>query len=94
MIELRRKNGIISPLIICDVCGKRIKDASMGMVSFSSLEEGKLSFRIVHKNTCDTNEPMWQELKHFLVWLLHNTGMDSKEYKKANVSASYMEMMK
>jgi len=96
MIELVRKNGITAPIVTCDVCGKRIKDARMGMVKFvnPTYKDGKVSYKINHKVTCDNREQCdWQELSHFLVWLLSNTGLKGEKLEEAKQRAELMEMI-
>jgi len=89
MIELERKNGITGPIVTCDVCGKRIKDARMGMVKFVNP-----TYKIVHKVTCDDREQCdWQELSHFLIWLLSNTGLKGEKLEEAKQRAELMEMI-
>ena len=91
MIEMVRKDGKTCPVIFCDVCGKLIKDVDMGMVSFTSMEEGNIPVKFVHKFTCDQGDPMWQELSHFLAWLLQNVGFDDEKYKNAKEAVVFLQ---
>jgi len=84
MIKLERIENRTCPIIYCDKCGKRIKDAGMAMVSFSSFDDGNVEFKILHKITCDIGEPLWMELDRFLYYMLENAGFDEEKYMEQN----------
>ncbi len=79
------------PGVICDVCGKDIKNARDGNAQWLMGEEGKgCTIYFTHKKCChafDTANPDAgaQELSHFLVFLVNNLKMD---WEKAREGAA------
>jgi len=65
------------PVVVCDVCGRRILDAGMGAALFSaSGGAGSLSpVKHVHK-ACFTDDSPWEELKTHLEQLHLNMVVD------------------
>lgn len=64
-IELSSKNGISRTAIICDTCGKEIRDIGLAML----FSDGHGQNKLCHK-TCDPGLPMSQELSQVLVRIL------------------------
>lgn len=88
MIQVLYKDGRSIPLMMCDLCGEPIRDASMAMVAYEEHDEEdqNVTFAFLHKNECDMSykggqrrKGGWVELRHFLVNLLHNTGLQKGE---------------
>lgn len=91
MIELRYVEAGTCPMVICDRCGEQITTGrgnvewKLGDPEASFEEDPGTGFRIVHKPfECRVMETRaeantWflsQELTHFLVFLVANTGVD------------------
>ncbi len=72
-----------APRMVCDRCGFLIEDIEMAGVMYGEAPEGRpVALRVLCKvNRCLSHpeeehaRPYWQEARHFLVWLLHNTGV-------------------
>ena len=91
MISVLYSEGTI-PLVVCDQCGKAIRDAGLGMVAFGGTrEEGKyLELAFLHKGQCDKSFKEgegrpggWMELSHFLARICYSAGMDAESFAKA-----------
>ena len=81
-VILERRNFRTAPVIVCEICGQRIEDASMGMAVWFSetIKDDDFSPRFAHKGVClETLDPDNQgqstELTLFLKRLLVNSGM-------------------
>jgi hypothetical protein len=88
MLKVLRREGRVTPLICCDVCGAWIDDAEFGAVVYPHLDflEGSTQdVQIVHKGAChDAAEAKlataetgvaWLELKSWLADAVHNSGV-------------------
>lgn len=90
---LRQSNGITGPVVVCDVCGERIKEAKDGHLLWSSPELGNtyMNFITVHKGKCDArrrNEHFWMPLSDMAVNLVRNLHMDyEKSVERADMLA-------
>lgn len=92
MIEVIRNDMRDAPMILCEVCGKRIENAGMGMVAYEEVEieyEGPVGFTFLHKGECDQSykggnyrKGGWVELTHFLANLCNNSGLKTPEDMK------------
>jgi len=96
MIKIIFQKGTLIPVIICDICGKQIKDAQMGAVvhSLTDLsEQQKLDVLYAHKGAChDAAEKQfvkgnrrgsgWEELSIHLYYLCYNTGMTPQKIEE------------
>lgn len=95
---LLTEKGKYAPVITCDVCGELIKDGRLAMVRHTDLKLGEMGKAIFcHKRECDEeanrkfpelSKSGWTELRHALVWLAHNSGIDIND---AAESAKLME---
>jgi hypothetical protein len=86
------------PVVVCDQCGDRIKDATMANYYWSreATKEGdRTPVFFVHKKPC-TREfetargaQTWpsMELRVFPVYLIHNIGIDEDEWNRSKQSA-------
>ena len=83
-IEFQVFGAAIAPVIICDVCKERIKDAKLANILYDgSLNHFKGPFKHIifaHKDCSNVNAEIrmlaWDDLDSFLVQVVHNTGMD------------------
>ncbi len=78
MIEIRNTRAGRCPVMLCDVCGKLIRET--GNVLYP---DGDGPVRFVHKD-CDDGSHCdgWEELDVFLFQLVYNAGADLNRGKK------------
>jgi hypothetical protein len=86
------EHGRHVPRIFCDHCGVLIQEIGMGGVVYPPGEDGdRLLVRVLCKeNRClelDRSES-WQELSHWLIWLLQNTGVRTREAFDEQIEAA------
>ena len=85
MIKLKKFDGLIALVILCDVCGKRINNATMAVVGEQSVRSGKKVMKVpffIHKKKCLSAKerelngifPCWG-LSDQLIYLLANAGI-------------------
>lgn len=80
----QEKDGCDAPLVVCDVCSKRIKDAHFAIVVWS--EDGK-SLAFLHKGECaeacgrDQGFPCWSGLDEFFHDIQHNAGYKPRKVR-------------
>jgi hypothetical protein len=100
MISVLFSEGRSIPVVVCEQCGKPIRNAALGMVAYAEHEEGGqyIEFASLHKRECDeaykggSHRPGgWVELSHFLIRLCANAGMGPEELHKATESAGRLE---
>jgi len=78
-----RGGGRNTPRLVCERCGEVIDDAGMAGVAHTR-EDGPVAVRVLCKvNHCLSSPEFrclpWMELRHFLVYLLHNSGIKTVE---------------
>lgn len=82
-------------MVICDVCGEEITDASKAMVSWKFRRPWRLGaiedLRFCHKGQCDDRtRECWMQLDAFFLYLLNNTGLTEKKLKEARGRAHWL----
>lgn len=96
MIQVIFEEGEIIPVIVCDVCNKRIEEVmKAAAVNLSILDLGKIPTKVlhVHKGEChDLAEARvkeqyghyagWEELSMHLYYLCYNLGLTSQWFKE------------
>jgi hypothetical protein len=98
VIKMLNFQGRSAPLLVCDVCAQPIRDAGLAAAVFprSDVEGEIFSVLHVHKGACHDRAEAdldgaagapWQELRHHLVYLLGNVGLDDESLAEAIVSA-------
>jgi hypothetical protein len=86
MIKMLNASGRSAPVIICDICGKRIKEHELGAAVFPRTDsEGAIAEILhVHKGQCHDEAEQkvgggkgapWLELINHFSYLLHNLGL-------------------
>jgi hypothetical protein len=80
MIEIRYRDGIWQPTVVCDRCGGEIRDFKKAIVTWG--DAGKP--RHLHKFVCDNRlDPLWCDLAEHLFPLLYNSGVKTRKLKAA-----------
>ena len=82
----------VGPVIVCDACGERIRDAGCGVYLYNRdlfeigefreplfAHKGRCHDRLGGTSSLDPRHRPWDELKVFLANLSHNTGFDDRE---------------
>lgn len=93
MIKMLKFSGRSAPVIICDICGKRIEEVKLGAAVFPQIDtEGAIAEVLhVHKRDCHNaaeqkigggESAPWQELRHHLSYLLHNVRLSLEQLKE------------
>ena len=83
MIKNLSINGKVAPIVVCDACGERIKDATMAAVLTSGaiVDGDSAEVKHVHKGQChDAMEKTidghgWEEMDRHLLQLIYNAGL-------------------
>jgi len=90
---MRIEQGHARPEIVCDTCGKPIDDLLLALVTYDWSKDSLVMAHIYHKGGCDPggsgrDRPpetvYWNELRHFLPWLLWNKGWGEKKTDAAD----------
>ncbi|KJH69643.1 hypothetical protein [Aliterella atlantica] len=95
-VIFEQKEGVIIPVIACDVCNKRIEDVMQAAaVNLSILDMGKTPTKVlhVHKGKChDLAEAQvkeqhghyagWEELSTHLYYLCYNLGLTPQWFEE------------
>ena len=78
-LAVQRESGEPWPVLICDKCGKPIKDWSRGIITYQLPHENSvMPAKVYHKSEfCDPGRgkdgsKLWEELKNYIPWLLWN----------------------
>ena len=86
-LRIRAEGGRHIPIVTCDSCGTVIDNADMGGVVFPWPKDGEtVPIRVLCKvNHClagDRTEA-WLEMGHWLIYMLHNTGIrTARDFKR------------
>lgn len=99
MIKMLSASGRSAPVLMCDVCGERIKLVGMGAAVFprSDSDGAEVEVLHVHKGEChDKAESRvgsgkgapWQELGNHFSYLLHNIGLPMSRLQELEQSWS------
>jgi hypothetical protein len=95
MIKMLNLSGRAAPVVICDICGKRVEEADLGAAVFPRMQsesEGTVVQVLhVHKGPCHdkaqlqlggVRDTAWQELRIHFSYLLHNLGLSVEKLRK------------
>lgn len=101
MIGILNNSGRSAPIVKCDMCGKQITDAALGMAMYDRpAKEGDVS-RVwyLHKGECDMKHSLatagkhypWQELSHYLYDLCANSGLSPSAIRRIETAERIMD---
>jgi hypothetical protein len=84
---VRHEKGRNYPALVCEACGEIIKDVEMAGVVWERQDDpdGKSDTVTVlcKTNNCLSSERYknlpWQEMRHYLLWVLANSGVNTEE---------------
>lgn len=105
MIKILDQAGRSAPIMECDICGERIDRVGAAAAVFprSGRDGETLPVLHVHKGPChdqaehrlggNAGAP-WQELRHHIVYLLNNIGMDANAQAEATASANNLDQLR
>ncbi len=90
MIKVMPVDELFVPMLFCDFCGERIRDASMALIRFKNDPSDVAGTEVLyaHKNTCEMKLEAasgWMELRIFLDHLSNNVGFPAKAMYEAQV---------
>jgi hypothetical protein len=90
MIQIERDGGLVGPIILCDHCGKRIKDAERAAALMPESGRHASGVLYVHKGEChdalenrEGGSVPWEELSRHLRLLATNAGLQTGQMEQA-----------
>jgi len=96
MIKPLSIRGRVCPVIVCDVCDKRITGKRHGLAVWDA-ERPEAGYKHVHVGACDaSNDPdcqrFCQDIDAHVIYLKHNLGITVREWEAAEYHAGQLEV--